>query len=306
MPRLRTLKPEFFTHESLCELSPLHRLLYEGTWCYADREGRLEDRPRYLKTVILPYDIADVDAMLDDLAARGFIIRYVVDGKRYIFIPAFLRHQKPHPKERPSEIPPPPIGAATNGPRLDTPAQGVAITVAAEMPGKDQTKPRKSTVEPGKDLVEPGGLGGFCLGDLGLGASPKDLRTATTEILSSSVLKQPKAVAVVEHFPSVVPDPEEADRQLQGDENGEFQPTGLGFCGWWNKARVLEGMTKEIFNIAEVAQWAERCIAEVGEEKFWRAADAYLRDKFWRKKGCPLVLFRSDQVWRIRANEATS
>ncbi len=133
----------------------------------------------------------------------------------------------------------------------------------------------------------------------------EDLPT-TTEILSSSVLKQPKTAAVVEHFPSVVPDPDEADRQLRGDENGEFPPTGLGFCGWWNKARVLEGMTKEIFNVSEVAQWADRCIAEVGEEKFWRAADAYIRDKFWRKKGCPLILFRSDQVWRIRANEAAS
>src|SRR5688572_879723 len=96
MARLRTLKPEFFTHEQLCELSPLHRLLYEGLWCYADRVGRLEDRPRFLKTVILPNDACNVEPKLDDLERSGFIHRYEVDGRRFIHIPAFLRHQKTH------------------------------------------------------------------------------------------------------------------------------------------------------------------------------------------------------------------
>lgn len=172
MPRLRTLKPEFFTHELLCELSPLHRLLYEGLWCYADREGRLEDRPKYLKTVVLPYDDCDVDEMLHALAVRGFILRYEMEGKRCISIPAFPRHQNPHPKEKPSFLPPPPVGNCSNAPRPETPAQGVAITHAAEIngePRKDLAEPRKSTVEPGKDLVEPGGLGDLCLGDLGHG-----------------------------------------------------------------------------------------------------------------------------------------
>jgi hypothetical protein len=102
---------------------------------------------------------------------------------------------------------------------------------------------------------------------------------------------------------SVVPDAEEAERQLQGDE-GTFPPTGLGFCGWWNTARVLQGLTAEIFNVAETAQWADRCIAEVGEERFWRAADAFLRDEFWRPKGWPLQVFKSDSVWRTRASDA--
>ena len=41
MARIRTIKPEFFTSDDICALSPLARLLYVGLWCEADREGRL-------------------------------------------------------------------------------------------------------------------------------------------------------------------------------------------------------------------------------------------------------------------------
>lgn len=105
--RIRTIKPEFFLSESLGELSPLHRLLFAGLWCYADREGRLEDRPKYLKTLILPWDRADVDQMLTDLHDHPdqFIIRYMVDGKRFIQIVHFVEHQRPNSREAKSEIP---------------------------------------------------------------------------------------------------------------------------------------------------------------------------------------------------------
>jgi hypothetical protein len=105
MARLRTLKPSFFTHEELGELSPLHRLLFQGLWCYADRDGYLEDRPKLLKTVVLPYDKCDIDALLTDLAVKGFIVRYLAGGKRCIHIPAFGVHQKPHAREPSYELP---------------------------------------------------------------------------------------------------------------------------------------------------------------------------------------------------------
>ena len=41
MARIRTIKPEFFTSDDICALSPRARLLYVGLWCEADREGRL-------------------------------------------------------------------------------------------------------------------------------------------------------------------------------------------------------------------------------------------------------------------------
>ena len=122
MGRIRTIKPEFFLHEELCELSPLHRLLFVGLWTQADRAGRLEDRPKRLKAVVLPYDKVDVDRLLDDLSEhRGrFIVRYEHEGVRYIAIPGFLHHQRPHVRELPSTTPAPTL------PRL-----------AREMPAQD-------------------------------------------------------------------------------------------------------------------------------------------------------------------------
>lgn len=108
MARLRTLKPGFFTNDLLAEVPPLGRLLFQGLWCIADREGRLEDRPRKIKAEVLPYDDCDVDDLLATLAHHGFVVRYAVDGQRYVQIVNFLKHQNPHYQERPSEIPPPP------------------------------------------------------------------------------------------------------------------------------------------------------------------------------------------------------
>ncbi|HXI17611.1 MAG TPA: hypothetical protein VNM48_14710, partial [Chloroflexota bacterium] len=107
MARLRTIKPGFYTDEDLGECEPLARILYTGLWCQADREGRLEDRPRRLKVEVLPWDACDVDALLNELASRGLIVRYAVAGQRYIAIPTFLKHQNPHIKEAASTIPAP-------------------------------------------------------------------------------------------------------------------------------------------------------------------------------------------------------
>lgn len=107
MSRARNIKPGFFKNETLAECDPLARLLFAGLWCEADRAGRLEDRPKRLKAECLPYDDCNADDLLNQLAARGFIFRYVVDGKNFIQIIEFLKHQNPHVRELPSSIPAP-------------------------------------------------------------------------------------------------------------------------------------------------------------------------------------------------------
>lgn len=114
MARMRSIKPGFFLNDELAEVPPLGRLLFAGLWTIADREGRLEDRPRQIKVQTLPWDDCDVDALLADLERHGFVVRYQVDGRRYIAIPSWSRHQTPHIQERASIIPPPPeYGACT-------------------------------------------------------------------------------------------------------------------------------------------------------------------------------------------------
>ena len=106
MARARNIKPGFFLNDLLAEIEPLGRLLFAGLWTIADREGRLEDRPKKIKATVLPYDDCDVDRLLNELEKRDFILRYEVDGEKYIQITNFTKHQNPHYKEVKSEIPP--------------------------------------------------------------------------------------------------------------------------------------------------------------------------------------------------------
>ena len=119
MARSRNIKPGFFSNEVLAELPPLTRLMFIGLWCLADREGRLQDRPKRIKHELLGYDdvtSAEVDQMLQQLHDNDFIIRYEVAGERYIQVTNFKKHQNPHCREQESTIPAP--GAAQMAPAI--------------------------------------------------------------------------------------------------------------------------------------------------------------------------------------------
>ena len=83
------------------------RLFYVGMWTQADREGRMEDRPKRLKAVIMPYDNVQVEKILEDLTKARFIIRYKAGGRPYIQIRTFTKHQRVNMREPASTIPAP-------------------------------------------------------------------------------------------------------------------------------------------------------------------------------------------------------
>ncbi len=112
--RARGIKPGFFKNEALAECTPLARLLFAGLWCLADREGRMEDRPKRIRAELLPYDDGSVEDLLTELHEAGFILRYTAAGGRFIQVVNFGKHQNPHCKEQASTIPPPDMhGAST-------------------------------------------------------------------------------------------------------------------------------------------------------------------------------------------------
>jgi hypothetical protein len=117
LARIRTIKPEFFKNEELATLSPFTRLLFVGLWTQADREGRLEYRPRRLKAELFPYDDGlDIEEMLAELVAKGFLVRYEVEEVWYLAVLTFGKHQHCHIKESASTIPAPcKNGASTSG-----------------------------------------------------------------------------------------------------------------------------------------------------------------------------------------------
>ena len=116
MSRIRTIKPDFFLDDELAELSPLTRLLFIGLWTLVDCQGRMEDRPKRIRAQLHPFDDGDTDAMLQALHDAGFITRYEADGKRYLEIRTFTKHQRLTGKEAEacSEMPAPEPYATAN------------------------------------------------------------------------------------------------------------------------------------------------------------------------------------------------
>lgn len=109
MARARNIKPGIMDNEVLGVADPLLTLLFERLWMLADRAGRLEDRPLRIRAQVFPFRAdVEIDSLLDWLASRGFIDRYEVDGQKCICVMNFLEHQRPHPNELASKLPPSP------------------------------------------------------------------------------------------------------------------------------------------------------------------------------------------------------
>lgn len=122
MARIRTVKPEFFTSDDICGLSAYARLLYIGLWCEADREGRMEWKPRSFKRRYLPDDNVDINELCAELTKAGLVVLY---GDDLAYIPTFAKHQHINPRETVSSLPEPDASARVNNASArDSDAQG--------------------------------------------------------------------------------------------------------------------------------------------------------------------------------------
>lgn len=104
--RARNLKPSLFKNELLAVSDPLHTVIFEGLWCLADREGRLEDKPTKIHLEInAGRAFEGTQNAIAWLEQNGFIERYQVADSNFIQVTKFKEHQNPHQKEAPSKIP---------------------------------------------------------------------------------------------------------------------------------------------------------------------------------------------------------
>ena len=149
--RSRNIKPGFFKNEQLAEVEPYGRLLFIALWCMADREGRLDDRPKRIKVESLPYDdLSDqkINALLAKLQEYNFIQRYSIKGKKYIQITKFNKHQNPHLKETPSTIPAPEIPVQAQELPEQAPDSGTSTMQAPEIPVQAPEIPERARLIP--------------------------------------------------------------------------------------------------------------------------------------------------------------
>jgi hypothetical protein len=103
VPRIRSIKPEFWTSAQVMECSPNARLLFIGLWNFCDDHGRHPDSAKQLKAEIFPGDeftLECIRGMVAELASNGLVIRYTVDGKGFLTVTGW-HHQRIDKRQKP-------------------------------------------------------------------------------------------------------------------------------------------------------------------------------------------------------------
>lgn len=152
--RIRTIKPEFWRSDDITRLSREHRLLFIGLWQYVDDNGVGIDDYRQIAAELfaLEDDQNDVRTFIREGLAtlsRGLLIyRYEIDGRHYLQVRNFKRHQrvdkpnKPrYPEAPPDHKPPTSESAPVSGDSreaLATPSRASRETLEPGQTGQSQ------------------------------------------------------------------------------------------------------------------------------------------------------------------------
>lgn len=101
MARIRTVKPDFWTDAKVGECSVSARLLLIASLNFADDYGGLDRSAKQLKAQAFPYDNIDCEPLVQELIRNGLFVEYEVDGRKYLHIKGFRKHQKVENPARP-------------------------------------------------------------------------------------------------------------------------------------------------------------------------------------------------------------
>lgn len=75
MPKIRGVKPDYWTDEDIVDLSIPARLLFIGLWSYACDNGHLQDKSKQIKMRVMPGDDVNVAELLRELEKAKRIVR---------------------------------------------------------------------------------------------------------------------------------------------------------------------------------------------------------------------------------------
>lgn len=141
MQHIRHVKPEFYVHDGVNNMSVNARYAETGTWTCCDKHGRFEWKPRTLKRLVMPYDDLDFESLMNEWLAQGFVQKYEVNGVTYGQFNNWEKHQGINLREKQSgfEHPAPPTGASTDFAHADT-CLHVHTRVVSEGKGEGKSK----------------------------------------------------------------------------------------------------------------------------------------------------------------------
>jgi hypothetical protein len=159
LARIRSIKPEIRISEKVNSWPVEIRYFWIMLWGYVDDHGRGRDNAKLIVADSYPLDDdvthEDVERWLCVLADSGVIVRYEVDGSRFLAVKNWSEHQKPsHPAR--SVIPPIPADSGTTpegsgNPREDfakvsangSPEQGAGSSEQGAGPTGGRRKPER-------------------------------------------------------------------------------------------------------------------------------------------------------------------
>lgn len=98
MPRIRTVKPEFFRSPSTASVDFPVRIFFQAMWCWADDFGIGETNLNGLLGFAFPdedgFTAQDLRTFCADVAQHFDVNFYTVRGRHYYAIPSWENHQK--------------------------------------------------------------------------------------------------------------------------------------------------------------------------------------------------------------------
>ena len=181
--RIRSIKPEFWRSEDIADLTVEDRLLFIGLWSYVDDNGvgidRLADVCADLFALDLerdpPETFARVSRGLQNLSEAGRIVRYTVEGKSYLHITNWSKHQRID-KPNKARYPHPDAENATIREEVATPSRHPRETPA---PGTEEQGNRGTGEQGTCDPADAGSLS-----DAASGADATEATNPDAEALS--------------------------------------------------------------------------------------------------------------------------
>ncbi len=113
--RIRSIKPEFCTDEKIGSLTREERLHFVLLWMAADRHGTIDYKPRQLGAMLYPFDEdmekARFEALTSAVLQKNLCSRFSIEGRDYLHITNFEKHQSLTTWERKDSTPVLPLKA---------------------------------------------------------------------------------------------------------------------------------------------------------------------------------------------------
>ncbi len=148
MGRNRIIHPGLALNEDLAEASIEARYLAALLPCFADRDGKIENRPKRIGAQVFPYDKnVNITKLISELIEVGYVDAYEAEGRAVLQITNFSKYQRIHTREAASSLPDKPKDYPGE-PKVDL--------------GRQAKRPALVEVETEVEVIKKNGLPKFC------------------------------------------------------------------------------------------------------------------------------------------------